>query len=148
MAGKDYDEMVQTFGLSPQTTPTCFRCDVPTHHVPEGGFWVCPYCSEASTNHMATGNGPVLGRANPETEPILVIGTLATKDGLRAVLRSPFVSKEDLEDLPDEADGRWNPNRTAWTINADAVDVLEEHMEERGWPVVDLVTLREKRSED
>jgi hypothetical protein len=143
---KNYDEMVSKLTLTPQTSPTCFRCDVPTHHVPDGGFWVCPYCSEASTNHKTTTDGPVLGRADPERDPILVVGEIATKDGLRAMLRTPFSSKEDLKTLPDEADARWNPNRTVWTVAADAVSILEEHMDSLGWTVVDLVMLREERS--
>jgi len=69
----------------------CFRGDVPTHHVPDGGFWVYRYCSEASTNHEATTDDPVLGRADPEPESLQVISVLyhiETYDDIGGVLET------------------------------------------------------------
>lgn len=75
-----------------------------------------------------------------------VLGGFPSHDGLKLMLGTPFKSKGDLLDLPRESTSRrWNPDRSAWTVDADAIQEVKEQLREGGWPVVDLVHLRHER---
>ncbi|EMA55991.1 hypothetical protein [Halococcus thailandensis] len=65
------------------------------------------------------------------------------------MLGTPYESKDDLLDLPQESTSRrWNPERSAWTVDTNAITEVKEHLREVGWPVIDLVDLRRERRQE
>jgi hypothetical protein len=65
------------------------------------------------------------------------------------MLGTPYASKDDLLSLPRESTSRrWNPDRSAWTVDADAIREVKKHLREAGWPVIDLLRLRRERREE
>jgi hypothetical protein len=82
-------------------------------------------------------------------ECIKVLDEFASHDGLKSMLGTPYESKDDLLDLPQESTSRrWNPDRSAWTVDADSIQEVKEHLREAGWPVIDLVQLRRERRQE
>lgn len=129
--------------------PECPTCEVRSAHLPEVGVWACPYCGRCAITYSEDGNEAVLDYPPGGDDPvqcIKILGEFATHDGLKAMLGSPYASKDDLHDLPRESTSRrWNPDRSAWTVDADAIPEVKEHLREAGWPVIDLVRLRSER---
>jgi predicted RNA-binding Zn-ribbon protein involved in translation (DUF1610 family) len=132
--------------------PDCPTCSEPVKHLPNIGVWACPYCGRLAIEYTDTADGPVLDylpSGDDPVETIKVLGEFATHDGLKAMLGTPFESKDDLLDLPRESTNRrWNPDRSAWTVDTDAIQEVKAHLREAGWPVIDLVQLRRDRREE
>ena len=132
--------------------PDCSTCGVSSAHFSEIGVWVCPYCGRCAIEYTDTAAGPVLDYLPGGDDPIdlvKVLGEFSSHDGLKSMLGTPYESKDDLLDLPRESTSRrWNPERSAWTVDADAIREVKEHLREAGWPVIDLVRLRRERWEE
>lgn len=144
--------MPDTSSYSLDFHPDCPTCAEPSGHIPELGVWACPFCGRLAIEYTDTADGPVLdylpGGDDP-VECIKILGVFSSHDGLKAMLGTPFESKDDLLDLPRESTSRrWNPDRSAWTVDADAIQEVTEHLCEAGWPVVDLVRLRRERRQE
>lgn len=132
--------------------PDCPACGVSSAHFPEIGVWICPYCGRCAIEYIDTVDGPVLdyllGGDDP-VDSIKVLGEFSSHEGLKSMLGTPYASKDDLLDLPRESTSRrWNPDRSAWTVDADAIREVKKHLREAGWPVIDLVRLRRERREE
>lgn len=132
--------------------PDCPTCDEPSEHIPEIGVWVCPFCGRLAVEYTDTADGPVLdylpGGDDP-VEAIKILGKFSSHDGLKSMLGTPYESKDDLLDLPRESTSRrWNPERSAWTVDASAIQEVKAHLREAGWSVVDLVQLRRERRQE
>jgi hypothetical protein len=134
--------------------PDCPTCAEPSEHIPEIGVWVCPFCGRLAIEYTDTAGSPVLdylpGGDDP-VEVIKVLGEFSSHDGLKAMLGMPYKSKDDLLDLPQESTSRrWNSDRSAWTVDASAIQEVKEHLREAGWPVpvIDLVQLRRERRQE
>ena len=129
--------------------PDCPTCHEPSEHLPVIGVWVCPYCGRLAIEYERTDNGPMLAYSlsgDDPVETIKVLGEFSTSDGLKAMLGTPYSSKDDLLALSQATTSRrWNPNRSAWTVDANAIDEVKDHLREADWPVIDLVTLRHER---
>lgn len=133
--------------------PYCPTCDEPSAHCSDLGVWVCPYCGRLAIEYTDTPDGPILEyllSGGDPVECIKVLGEIATHNGLKAMLGSPFASKEDLLALSMASTGRrWNPDRSAWTVDVNAIQEVKDKLRDAGWPMVDLVQLRrERRQED
>lgn len=133
--------------------PDCPTCGEPSEHLSEIGVWVCPFCGRLAIEYNEKPEGEVLDFLSGGDDPVEVIkilGEFASHDGLKAMLGTPYESKADLLDLPRKSTSRrWNPERKAWTVDADAIQEVKERLREAGWPVVDLIRLRrERRQED
>lgn len=132
--------------------PDCPTCDTPSAHLPSVGVWVCPFCGRFAIEYTDTADGPVLdylpGGDDP-VESIKILGEFSSHDGLKAMLGTPYESKDDLLDLSQESTSRrWNPERSAWTVDANAMEDVKDQLREAGWPVVDLVGLRRERRQE
>lgn len=132
--------------------PDCPTCEVPSAHLPEIGVWVCPYCGRCAIEYTEKADGEILdylpGGDDP-VEAIKVLGEFSSHDGLKSLLGTPYESKDDLLDLPRESTSRrWNPDRSAWTVDTSAIQEVKEHLREADWPVIDLVQLRRERREN
>lgn len=128
--------------------PDCPTCGEPSEHVPEIGVWACPYCGRLAIEYQETDDGPMLDCAlsgDDPVETIKVLGEFSTSDGLKAMLGTPYSSKDDLLALSQTTNRRWNPNRSAWTVDANAIEEVKDHLRESGWPMIDLVNLRRER---
>ena len=134
-----------TFGFDPD----CPTCHEPSEHLPEIGVWVCPYCGRLAIEYERTDDGPMLDYSlsgDDPVETIKVLGEFSTSDGLKAMLGTPYSSKDDLLALSQTSTSRrWNPNRSAWTVDANAIDEVKDHLRKAGWSVIDLVNLRRER---
>lgn len=132
--------------------PDCPTCDEQAVHLPTIGVWACPYCGRLAIEYTDTADGPVLDylpAGDDPVETIKILGEFSSHDGLKAMLGTPYESKDDLLDLPRESTSRrWNPDRSAWTVAASALQEVKEHLRAAGWPVIDLVQLRHKRCEE
>jgi hypothetical protein len=132
--------------------PDCPTCGVSSVHLPEIGVWTCPYCGRCAIEYNTKTEGEVLDYLPSGDDPvecIKVLGEFASHDGLKAMLGTPYESKDDLLDLPQESTSRrWNPDRSAWTVDASAIQEVKEHLREAGWPVIDLVQLRRERRQE
>ncbi|WP_273837523.1 hypothetical protein [Halococcus sp. PRR34] len=144
--------MTDTTRYSLDFDPTCPTCDEPSAHRADLGVWICPYCGRLAIEYTDTLDGPVLEYLPSGDDPvecIKVLGEIATHNGPKAMLGSPFASKEDLLDLPQESTSRrWNPDRSAWTVDASAIREVKEQLRDAGWPVVDLVQRRRERRQE
>lgn len=129
--------------------PDCPTCDEPSEHLPEIGVWVCPYCGRLAIEYEETTDGPMLEYSLSGEDPIetvKILGEFSTYDGLKAMLGTPYSSKDDLLALPQASTSRrWNPDRSAWTVDANAIQEVKSHLREAGWPMIDLVKLRRDR---
>ena len=129
--------------------PDCPTCDEPSEHLPEIGVWVCPYCGRLAIEYERSDDGPMLDYSlsgDDPVETIKVLGEFSTSDGLKAMLGTPYSSKDDLLALPQASTSRrWNPNRSAWTVDANAIEEVKDHLRKADWPVIDLVNLRRER---
>jgi len=130
-----------------EIVPHCGTCDADTEHYPDIGVWACPFCGNVSPSHYNTDRGPILADEDPVTDVIVVRGLLSSKAGLKAVLDTPYRAKEDLLDLPQKTSRRWNPDLDSWTVMAHSRGLAASHLEEAGWPVIDLVELRRARGD-
>jgi hypothetical protein len=144
--------MADTTRYSLSFDPDCPTCEEPSAHLPSVGVWVCPFCGRLAVEYTDTPDGAVLdylpGGDDP-VESIKVLGEFASHDGLKAMLGTPYESKDDLLALPQESTSRrWNPERSAWTVDASAMQELKDHLRGAGWPVIDLVQLRRDRREE
>lgn len=142
--------MSETSRYATAPTPDCVTCHESSEHFPEIGVWACPFCGRLAIEYEDTAaNGPVLSYEPQGDDPIHVIkvlGEIATHNGLKRMLGTPYHSKDDLLDLPMDATGRrWNPDRSAWTVDADAIGRVKDHLRDAGWPVIDFVKLRRER---
>ena len=131
--------------------PDCPTCREPSDHLPGIGVWVCPYCGRLAIEYERTDDGPMLDYSlsgDDPVETIKVLGEFSTSDGLKVMLGTPYSSKDDLLALSQATTNRrWNPNRSAWTVDANAIDEVKNHLREADWPLIDLVTLRRKRQQ-
>jgi predicted RNA-binding Zn-ribbon protein involved in translation (DUF1610 family) len=142
--------MAETSRFAAAPTPDCVGCHEPSEHLSEIGVWVCPYCGDMAIEYRETAaNGPVLKTSPTGDEPvdtIKILGEVAMEGGLKAVLDTPFASKDDFLELSIPATGRrWDPGRSAWIVDAAATEHVKEHLREADWPVIDLVQLRRER---
>jgi hypothetical protein len=116
--------------------PDCPTCGEPSEHIPEIGVWACPFCGRLTIEYTDTADGPVLDYlpgGNDPMKSIKVLGEFSSHDGLKLMLGTPFESKGDLLDLPRESTSRrWNPDRSAWTVDADAIQEVKEQLREAG----------------
>lgn len=132
--------------------PNCPTCDEASVHLSGIGVWVCPFCGRLAVEYNEKPEGEVLDFLPGGDDPIdaiKVLGEFSSHDGLKSMLGTPFESKDDLLDLPRESTSRrWNPDRSAWTVDADSIQGVKEHLREAGWPVVDLVRLRRERRQE
>lgn len=132
--------------------PNCPTCDEPSTHRSDLGVWSCPYCGRLAIEYNDTSDGPMLEYLPSGDDPvecIKVLGEIATHNGMKAMLGTPFASKEDLFDLPQESTSRrWNPDRSAWTVDASAIQGVKEQLRDAGWPVVDLVQIHHERRQE
>lgn len=129
--------------------PDCPTCDKPSAHLPSIGVWACPFCGRLAIEYIDTADGPVLdylpGGDDP-VESIKVLGEFSSHNGLKAMLGTPYESKDDLLNLPQESTSRrWNLERSAWTVDTNAIAEVKKHLREAGRSVVDLVDLRRER---
>jgi hypothetical protein len=132
--------------------PDCPTCSRTSAHLPSIGVWACPFCGRLAIEYIDTADGPVLdylpGGDDP-VESIKILGEFSSHDGLKSMLGTPYESKPDLLDLSQESTSRrWNPERSAWTVDANAITEVKEHLREAGWSVVDLVHLRRERRQE
>lgn len=132
--------------------PDCPTCDEPSVHLPNIGVWVCPFCGRLAIEYNEKPEGEVLDFLPGGDDPIdaiKILGEFASHDGLKAMLGTPYESKDDLHNLSRESTSRrWNPDRSAWTVDANSIQEVKEHLRESGWPVIDLVQLRRERRQE
>lgn len=144
--------MATTTRYSLDFHPECPMCGISSAHIPDLGVWACPQCGRCAVGYNTKTEGEVLDFQPGGDDPVAaikILGEFSSHDGLKAMLGTPYESKPDLLDLPRESTSRrWNPDRSAWTIDADATEEAKEHLREAGWPVIDLVQLRRERRQE
>lgn len=131
--------------------PNCPTCGEPSEHLSGIGVWICPFCGRCAIEYTEVPEGEVLDflPGGDPVEVIKILGEFSSHDGLKSMLGTPFESKDDLLDLSRESTSRrWNPERKAWTVDADSIQEVKEHLREAGWPVIDLVRLRRERRQE
>ena len=54
----------------------------------------------------------------------------------QVAIKSPYEAKDDIKSLDrGETDRWWDRDRSAWLVNADALDMVVEHLNDCGWDV-------------
>ena len=129
-------------------------CDGTGYYLSALDVYACPLCGDiaARENIETTSRGVPLLNGGDEEDYVRFVGRLAldeVMEGPCAVIKMPYDAKDDLKELPFRgSERRWSDEVEHWVILDRWRRRAAEHMEERGWGVVDLVDLRETHVDD
>lgn len=74
--------------------------------------------------------------ADRDEDAVIVDEIVDSPYGRKAVLDSPYDAKDAIKALEwDETHRSWDPERSAWTVDASALPAVAESLRDDGWPL-------------